>query len=103
VLVAGATGYLGSFVAKEFKSRGHTVRALARNPRRLDRIRDPVDEVAVGEVTVPDTIQGICDNIDVVFSSIGITKQKDGLTFRDVDFKGNKNLLNDRMRVVGPC
>ena len=32
ILVAGATGYLGGFVAREFKSQGHFVRALARSP-----------------------------------------------------------------------
>jgi uncharacterized protein YbjT (DUF2867 family) len=32
--------------------------------------------------------------MDVVFSSIGITRQKDGLTFDDVDYQGNKNLLD---------
>ena len=31
VLVAGATGYLGGFVAREFNKRGHFVRALARD------------------------------------------------------------------------
>ncbi|MGB6641445.1 MAG: NmrA family NAD(P)-binding protein, partial [Thermoanaerobaculia bacterium] len=30
VLVAGATGYLGGFVAQELEVRGHFVRALAR-------------------------------------------------------------------------
>lgn len=37
---------------------------------------------------------GVCDNIDIVFSSIGITRQKDKLTYRDVDYQGNKNLLD---------
>ena len=35
ILVAGATGYLGGFVAREFKSQGHFVRALARSPEKL--------------------------------------------------------------------
>ena len=35
VLVAGANGYLGRFVVREFKRRGYWVRALARNPGRL--------------------------------------------------------------------
>ena len=93
VLVAGATGYLGGFVAMEFKSRGHFVRALARSPRKLDHIKDKIDEIVEGEVTVPGSIENVCEKIDVVFSSIGITRQKDKLTFRDVDYQGNKNLL----------
>ena len=40
----------------------------------------------------------MCDGIDVLFSSIGITKQKDKVTFRDVDYQGNVNLLEAAQR-----
>ena len=93
VLVAGATGYLGGFVAKEFKSRGHFVRVLARSPEKLDRMKDEIDEIVKGEITEPDSIKDICNGIDIVFSSVGITKQKSKLTWKDVDYQGNKNLL----------
>lgn len=93
VLVAGATGYLGGFVARELKSRGHFVRALARSVAKLEDRKDELDEIVEGEITRPETIAGICDGIDVIFSSVGITKQKDKLTFRDVDFQGNLHLL----------
>jgi uncharacterized protein YbjT (DUF2867 family) len=93
VLVAGATGYLGGFIAKELKARGHFVRALARSPEKLDRLWDSTDEIIEAQVTRPETLEHVCDGIDAVFSSIGITRQKDGLTFRDVDYRGNKNLL----------
>lgn len=102
VLVAGATGYLGRFVAQEFKKQGYWVRALARNPDKLKeegRCFEPsldnvVDEVFTGEVTKPETLRGLCDDIDIVFSSIGITRQKDHVTFNDVDYQGNRNLLD---------
>ena len=45
--------------------------------------------------TLDRTLNGICDGIDVVISSIGITKQKDGLTYMDVDYQGNMNLLKE--------
>lgn len=93
VLVAGATGYLGGFVARELHARGHFVRALARSPGKLEPIKSCLGEVAEAEVTRPETLEGVCDGIDVVFSSVGITRQKDGLSFRDVDYRGNKNLL----------
>jgi uncharacterized protein YbjT (DUF2867 family) len=98
VLVAGATGYLGGFVAQEIKTRGHFVRALARSPGKLDHLRDSLDEIVQAQVTEPNTLAHVCDGIDVVFSSIGITKQKDGLTFHDVDYQGNKNLLDVALR-----
>ncbi|MBW2385528.1 MAG: NmrA family NAD(P)-binding protein [Deltaproteobacteria bacterium] len=39
VVVAGATGYLGKFVALEFKRRGHQVRVLTRSrERRVEQL-----------------------------------------------------------------
>ncbi len=98
ILVAGATGYLGGFAVQEFKNRGYFVRALARSGKRFDDLRDAIDEIVEAEITEPETLEHICDGIDVVFSSIGITRQKDGLTFKDVDYQGNKNLLEVALR-----
>jgi uncharacterized protein YbjT (DUF2867 family) len=98
ILVAGATGYLGGFVAREFKSQGHFVRALARSAEKLSNQNPAPDEIVQGEITRPETITHVCDNIDIVFSSVGITRQKDKLTFQDVDYQGNKNLLEVALR-----
>ena len=102
VLVAGATGYLGRFVVREFKRRGYWIRALVRNPGRLAEpgpflapaVRDRIDDLFVGQVTQPESLVGLCDGIDVAFSSVGVTRQKDGLTFHDVDYQGNRNILD---------
>lgn len=98
VLVAGSTGYLGGFVCRALKARGHFVRALARSPEKLVPLRDSLDEIVEAEVTRPETLEHVCDGIDAVLSSVGITRQKDGLTFRDVDYQGNKNLLDAALR-----
>lgn len=93
VLVAGSTGYLGQYVIKELKKQGYWVRALARNPQKLESVQEYIDEVFIGEVTKPETLQRVCDDIDAVFSSVGITRQKDQVTYMDVDYQGNMNLL----------
>lgn len=98
VLVAGATGYLGGFVVRELKKRGRFVRALVRSSEQIETLRNFADEVVEGQVTRPKNLVGVCDGMDVVFSSVGITRQKDGLTFRDVDYQGNKYLLEEAMR-----
>lgn len=98
VLVAGASGYLGRYVVQELRARGHFVRALVRAADKVADLADHIDEVVVGQVTDPVTLQHCCDDIDVVFSSVGITKQKDGLTFEDVDYRGNANLLDEARR-----
>ena len=98
VLVAGATGYLGRYVAREFKSRGCFVQALVRSPEKLGNSPDHIDEVSVGRVTYPPSLRGICEGMDLVFSSVGITRQKDGLTYMEVDYQGNLNLLREAQR-----
>ncbi len=97
VLVAGATGYLGQYLVKELKKRGFWVRVLIRKEAQKSKFED-VDDFFVGQVTEPDLIKGIANNIDWVFSSIGITRQKDGLTYMDVDYQGNSNLLKEALR-----
>ena len=93
VLVAGATGYLGQFVVKALKTKGYRVRALGRSAEKLTPVEGYADELFIGEVTDADSLAGVCDGIDIVFSSVGITRQKDGLTYNDVDFQANRNLL----------
>ena len=93
VLVAGATGYLGRFVVKALKAEGYWVRALGRSAAKLAPVEEYADDLFVGNVTDPYSLKGLCDGIDVVFSSVGITRQKDGATYRDVDYQANRNLL----------
>ncbi len=94
VLVAGATGYLGQFIVKELKQRNYWVRVLIRYENQKSKFKD-VDDFFVGEITKPETLQGVCNKIDWVFSTVGITRQKDGLTYMDVDYQGNSNLLEE--------
>jgi len=98
VLVAGATGYIGKYAVREFKKEGYSVCALTRNEKKLESFGEFIDEIRVGEITDPESLRGICDGIDIVFSSIGITKQKDNLTYMDVDYGGNKYLLDEALK-----
>jgi uncharacterized protein YbjT (DUF2867 family) len=101
VLVAGSTGYLGRFAVRAFKQRGYRVRALSRSEERLAQpgpftappVAEWVDEVFVGEVTKPETLNGLMDGVDCVFSSIGISRQRDGLSFEQVDHQANRRLV----------
>lgn len=96
VLVAGATGYLGGYLLEVLEKRGYWVRALARSPDKTAAL--DADETFVGQITEPGSLRGIADGIDIVVSAIGITRQKDGLTYEDVDYQGNVNLLKESKR-----
>ncbi|QQA41955.1 SDR family oxidoreductase [Pelagovum pacificum] len=92
VLVAGATGYLGRFLCAEYARRGHHVTALVRDTARGEGLADVLVEA---EATRPETLRGIMDGVDLVVSSLGITRQTDGLGYREVDYQANLNLLRE--------
>ena len=93
VIVAGATGYLGKYLLMELKTQGYEVIALVRNASKLDGL--DVDRIVEAEVTNPLTLKGKFDGVDSIISTVGITRQKDGLTYMDVDYQANLNLLRE--------
>ncbi|MFT6211265.1 MAG: hypothetical protein ACJATE_001898 [Bacteroidia bacterium] len=97
VLVAGATGYLGKYLVAELKKRGYWVRVLIRKESQKLLLQN-ADDFFVGEITKPKTLINACEGIEQVYTSVGITKQKDGMTYMDVDYQGNSNLLTEAKR-----
>lgn len=95
ILLAGATGYLGSHLLKVLIEKQNQVIAIVRKPNQLENPNENYLEIKQAEVTKPDTLKDICKGIDTVISCVGITRQKDGLTYMDVDFKANMNLLEE--------
>jgi uncharacterized protein YbjT (DUF2867 family) len=94
VLLAGATGYLGQYIAKKLIESEYPTRLIVRNKQKA-----PFDvenfQIVEAQVTQPETINRAFKDIDVVISTLGITKQKDGLTYMSVDFQANMNLLEE--------
>jgi uncharacterized protein YbjT (DUF2867 family) len=97
VLVAGATGYIGGGVARALHDKGYWVRGLSRD---ADRLRDAefVDDVFVGQATRAETLRGMCDGVDVVFSSVGVHSFARRPTIWDVDYQANINILEEAKR-----
>lgn len=104
-LVAGASGYLGRYVVREFAQRGYSVRALVRNPEKLATegpnleppVADVVDEVVTGDATDKASLKDVCKGVDIVFSCMGLTKPQRDVTSEQIDHLGNKTLLEDAL------
>ncbi|MGV9415341.1 NAD-dependent epimerase/dehydratase family protein [Nocardia sp. NPDC003693] len=66
-LVIGASGFLGSHVARELARRGETVRAMVRATSSL-RALDGLDiELAVGDIDDPDSLRAAMTDVDTVY------------------------------------
>ena len=109
VLLIGATGRLGRHVLGELSRRGnYRVRGLVRSRERLEEICRAQGlevesiEVFVGDATKPETLEGVCEGIDVLISTLGAPlsagRTKGGVSYTDVDLAGNKNLLAEALK-----
>lgn len=94
LVVAGATGYLGSHLVQEAARRGVKVRALVRGGKRVAGASEHFD----AEVTRPETLRGLCEGADAVFSALGITRQTDRVGFEDIDLRANLAVLAEAQR-----
>lgn len=94
ILLAGATGYLGGYITQNLIESGYETRLIVRNKSKTNFDKTSF-EIFEGQVTNPKSITGCCNGIDIVISTIGITRQKDGLTYMDVDYQANLNLLQE--------
>lgn len=98
ILIAGSTGYLGSHIVQELMARQMDFNAIARNTQKLNQLGVAPSQIIEAQITESASLAGCCKDIEVVISTVGITRQKDGLTYMDVDYQANKNLLDEALR-----
>lgn len=95
VLLAGAFGKLGSDILRALCATEHEIvaaDAVLRIPEDVDAGRFSVVKI---DVTNPDSLKGICDGVDVVITTVGLTGASTKFTNYDIDYKGNLNLLKE--------
>jgi UDP-glucose 4-epimerase len=66
VLVTGGAGFIGSTIARRFLAGGHTVRILDSLVTGLRQNVPSEAEFIEGDIRNPETLQTVCDGIDVV-------------------------------------
>lgn len=93
ILVTGAAGFVGSNLVHGLVKAGHDVRAMVRRTEHLDHIRGKSVEIYFGDVTDPDTLDGVADSCDVVIHLVGIIQPGPGYTFRSIHEEGTQNML----------
>ncbi|WP_320036384.1 SDR family oxidoreductase [Halarcobacter sp.] len=95
ICLVGATGYLGQHLAKEMNSRKINPIILT---RRWNEGFDSIIKtkyVYQVDFTNPASLSQKLHGVDIVISTLGITRQKDNLTYMDVDYQANLNILNE--------
>jgi len=91
VVLLGATGMVGGYLLEEALARGHSVRALVRDPAKLGYRGDRVT-VIQGDARDPAVIRQLVRGGDVVISALGPVKA-DGDAARFISTDATRNVL----------
>jgi len=102
ILITGATGFIGSHLTKELYRRGYHCRCLVRDIDKGKEIFSEYKDIefVVGDVTKPETLKDIANNIAVVFhlaahGHVAATSEEAFKIFYKINVNGTKNLLNE--------
>ena len=104
ILVAGATGSLGSEIVQRLLKRGQRVRALVRQTSdrtKVDSLERAGAEIAQGDLKQRDTLDDACRGARVVISTVSmiVTGREDD-SFAATDSAGTRQLI-DAARAAG--
>jgi len=67
ILITGATGFIGSAVARNLAAKGYQLRVMVRRPDHLPNIKDLDVETVEGDLEKPETFEKCLDGCDGLF------------------------------------
>ncbi len=98
ILVAGATGSLGSNIVTRLRARGEAVRGLVRStsaPEKVSGLRDSGVDVVVGDLRDPASLDKACEGVRAVISTVSmIGTAQPGDSFAETDTAGTIALID---------
>ncbi len=95
IALVGATGYLGKHIAQTLNEKGIYPTILTRRwNSSMEKLIFTKNIFKVDFLT-PSTLHSKLFDVDIVISTLGITRQKDNFTYMDIDYQANFNLLQE--------
>ncbi len=102
VLVTGGTGFVGQHLIKRLLAvEPSEIRIFTRSRTRVSEVFRPSDrrrlEVVVGDLSLPDDFEPLCEDIDVIFHTAAVAPHRPGvtnaaLTFNQLNVEGTARL-----------
>ena len=95
-LITGGSGFLGRHLVNELTEQGWTLRLLVRSDGRPQAKSHPRISYHIGDLSRPDTLNGLADDVDVVFhlaaqlGEWGVPAD----VFQRINVDGTRHLLN---------
>jgi len=98
ILVAGATGYLGSEICRQLISKNKRVKGLVRttsDPDKVAQLKDSGVELVVGDLKNKSSLEAALKGVSAVISTVSSTlSRQQGDSIQSVDDQGQINLID---------
>ncbi len=98
IAIAGATGTVGSIVARELIGRGEAVRVLVRTEDAAADWRARGADAVVADLTAPNSLNEFCRGADAVVTTASALLRAGADTIDSVDVAGNRHLVDAALR-----
>ena len=97
ILLAGAFGNLGFEILKELVKKKYEVVAADLKEKEDNGLEGKYTFWKI-DATDAETMKGICDGVDIVITTMGLTTSSVKFTAYDIDYQGNLNLYNEAVK-----
>ncbi len=97
ILLAGAYGNLGGDILVELAKGDNEIIACDLKEREIEGLDKSKVTFKKFDVTNKESLKGLCDGVEVVISTVGLTTKSATITNYDIDYQGNLNLLNEAL------
>jgi len=98
VLITGANGFVGSRLCRHLREAGYHLIAGVRKSADLSLLRALDVEYRYGDITTPDTLPEMVNDVDCIVHNAGITKAKRKQRFFEVNEQGTRSLLEATLK-----
>ena len=98
VLVAGATGFLGSEICRQLISKNKNVKGLVRttsDPNKVAQLKESGVETIEGDLKNKDSLKNALRGVSAIISTVSSTlSRQEGDSIQTVDDEGQNNLID---------
>jgi NADH dehydrogenase len=94
ILVAGATGFVGTHLLEYLKASDTAVRCLTRSDAKAELVKSMGFEAVAGDITDSGSLGRALEGVETVVHLVGIIEEREGADFETVHVQGTHNLIN---------
>lgn len=93
ILLTGATGFVGGYVARQLAGEGVKLRCLVRRSANVAGLANLGAELAFGDVTDPASLEEALKGVESAIHLVAVIVEKGRATYERVNYQGTVNVL----------